>query len=214
MHGPGVIRLVEIVRPEFPVRLERDAKLVDANGFLELMVPVQLGRGFQVRHQVRCFVIHGVPDQAGPGADAHFREFQFADRVAPGKIVPVGQVFQYAVEAPPPAVIRAGEAVLAAVLPHQSLRAMAAGVVEPLERAVPLLHHDDRLAHEIVHDVVAGFLELFLAAGDVPDLRPEAFPFPRHELAAVVPVLGNRIAPQQRRVLAVHRQRMLHELVH
>ena len=160
MYHTGVVRLVEVIGPELPVRVELDAQPADANRFVELVGFVELGDGRKVVEQRRRRVVHRVPHQSRPGIDAHFDQVQLPDRVTLRIVVLIGAGFEHAVEPPLPAVIRAEEAVLTAVAPDEPGGTVPAGVVKAFERSVLLPHDQHRLVHEIVHDVVAGLLQL------------------------------------------------------
>ena len=82
MHGARVVRLIEIIRPEFPVGVELHTEPIHTHSFFELMILVELGRWRQVGHQVGGVVIHGVPDEASPGRHSDLGECELANRIS------------------------------------------------------------------------------------------------------------------------------------
>ena len=94
------------------------------------------------------------------------------------------------------------------VAPGEPLATVTADVVESAQRAVLMHDHNDRLVHEVVHDVVASFPELRHSASDVPDLRPHIVPLALHELPGVVPLAVKWIAPQEVITPGVNREGM------
>ncbi len=87
MNCSCVIRLIEIVRPEFPVSIQFFPNPVDSNGFFELMPFVKFWRWLQILHETRRIIIHRVPDKPRPGINPDFNEFRLADGIPLGEII-------------------------------------------------------------------------------------------------------------------------------
>ena len=99
------------------------------------------------------------------------------------------------VEAVAPAVERADEAApqhVAVALVDDLHTPVATGVVERPDGRLVDAHDDDRLAQDLVGDVVAGVGNLGQVAGHLPDPRPEQLVLHGVELGVVVALAGTR----------------------
>jgi hypothetical protein len=76
--------------------------------------------------------------------------------------------------------------------------AVLAHVVERTDPTVHPAHGDDRLATDLVRDVVAGFGDLVDATGHLPDTRPQRLLLGTGELGRPVPVASDRRVAQRR----------------
>src|SRR5690349_1645853 len=99
----------------------------------------------------------------------------------------------FAVEPEAPAVETADDFLRLTAAGGQPSTAMRADIVEGADPAVLVAQDDDRLIGDLVGDILAGVRDLLLAAGHLPDPRPEVFRLQLGELAADVSVLGNEI---------------------
>ena len=162
----------------------------------------------QVIHQPRAIITEAVPNKTAPGVAPQLLERQLSAGVTLREVFGVLHRFQHAIDAPHPTVIATMEISNRRALLHQSQRAMLADVVEGSDGTILLLGTDHRLPHEVVHDKVAGLLELYQAPGHMPDLGPHVIPLLLRELLGVVAITRDRISPEQRGVPTIHRVRV------
>src|SRR5262249_50703848 len=122
----------------------------------------------------RRFLVH--PDEAAPGVDAALDEAQVLLAPQLGReLLGEADVRVRGVERPRPAVEGAADAapLEAAAARGEAAPAVPAGVLEGAQRAARVAHDEDRVAPDLVLDVVAGLAQSVLAAGDLPHARPE-----------------------------------------
>jgi hypothetical protein len=170
-----VVQLLEVVEDGLPVACEGDG-----------LVSNERHR----RQVIRCNAVDQRPEVAlerfgvGVGAHPHHSEragyTKFLEGVlcsidaAAGESRVVRDHDQAAVGPVAPTVIGAGEALFAAAIIRQDARtAVLAHVEVGRQVAVVGTRHDDRLASDVEHDVLAGFGHVALEASELPHLGPQ-----------------------------------------
>src|SRR5262249_42075471 len=139
-------------------------------------------RRLQEAFEAFGFGIHVDVDPAGPGADADFhqRDVLVPEAVAPILAVDHGDGLAGKVELP--AVEAAAEAVYVTAAPGQPRAAVRAGIVEGADLAWRGAHDDDGIIDDVVGLEVSDVRNVLLAAGHLPDARPQPFVLGRGEL--------------------------------
>jgi len=191
----NVVGLEEGVQRRLPVHRDLDLLVPEhAHAIERGRVEEARGRSDRLAKR-RSLRIHVDEDEAAPGVDLAGDEAQvlLLEQLR-SELVGQEHVAALAVEVPGPAVEGAADA--SALEPTASGReaatAMSAGVLEGAQ-ATRRAQDQDRLVSDPVLDVVAGLADEILAAGDLPDARPEALELEREEVRTRVALRGNEL---------------------
>ena len=172
MHARAVITLAVVLADQLPVG--RDL-VFDAPAQAQVL-HLEAGKIRQVSEvmlQRLGRIVEVEEDEPRPGCQPHRRQRK---TLALEALLHARHLSQAAVEAIGPCVIRADHSAqaLAALGVQQSRTAMSADVVERAHHAVAAACNDDRIAGDLVREVVARRRDLFLAADADPHSGEQA----------------------------------------
>ncbi|MCY1435779.1 hypothetical protein D9M71_518860 [compost metagenome] len=185
MGRTGVHGLHEGFLGDLPVAGHAPLHVGDGDRAFEVVVLEVLGQHAEVFQQRGCVLVLVDEHEAAPAFHPHLRQLELAGfemLEVPGG----GHALEVALQVPGEAVVRAAQLVGGAAAHAQRTATVQAGVVEAADDVVLAAHDDDRSVDDVVHQVVAGLLDLFLAADHLPGLRPQFLRFQLVEPARAV----------------------------
>jgi len=173
VYGWYVIRLVEVVEHHLPVEWPFHRQRNITLPLVNLVALPVLPDGAQILPQAHAFGIHVHPDEPGKRLAPKFQQIDLAAGVAFRKVLRVLGEHQFAVRIERPGVVPANEPVdVACFVGNESIAAMLTDVVEGLDTAIALAHHQYGLWPHIFALSVAGLWNLRFPAQQQPDLGP------------------------------------------
>jgi hypothetical protein len=206
-----VVALVEGVDRDFPVAVEEDRPVRAKPHLIEVILRIPMRDVTEERLERLAVGVHVHEHEPAPPTDLHVAEVHVVVGHGVGVLVTVDDLDDLTVEVPTPGVVAAtdlggGEVADATCQPGAAVRAR---VEESTDVVAIAADDEDRLVADRVLDEVAPVRDLFLAARDLPDARPEPFHLEVVELARHVARPGHgdhavRFRQRERRIECVH----------